>query len=286
MDCFAHVAGLNISFSGFDTYDALSCWQDFIADDTPPYNISFYYINKKKDFEFTQDSYVLNPLVFHCHLGQTIIGLNDTVTGTYSDIKMVADNDWSHLDIYNSSAVIGGNEIRLLTDAVFRSRLAYYDGFAAHASVIVYNGEAVIFAAPSGVGKSTHAEIWRNHLSADILNGDHALVRTIDDKVYVFGAPWSGTSPYKKNEYAPVKAIVLLEQARQNEISLLSGSAAYMELVTQCHLPTWRDDLVNDTLQNIEKAVSKTLIYKLKCNKDPSAAMLVRHTVYHQGESL
>ena len=45
-----------------------------------------------------------------------------------------------------------------------------------HASLIKYEGKALAFAGPSGVGKSTQADLWRNHLGARILNGDRAIL--------------------------------------------------------------------------------------------------------------
>lgn len=281
MNDAAKVAGLKIGFSGFHQETIRKgFWEDFLTDDTPPYDLTFCYHNEKMEFVLTPNDYLLSPLGFHRHADCTVVGFWHPGIAKYSDVKMVAGKYWSHFDIYAPADEPCDNEINLLTDAAFRSRITYYSGFAVHASAVIYNGEAVIFAARSGVGKSTHAELWREHLGADILNGDHALVRCLSDGVYAFGAPWSGTSPYKKNDGAPLKSIVILEQAKQNEIRRLTGAAAYLELASQCHLPTWDDALKLSAMCHIEQAISKIPVYKLGCNTDPAAAILVRNTVY------
>lgn len=279
MKSYANVAGLNICFSGFDINEnAFNSWRDFLVEPVTSCDLTF--CNKNEKFEVSDNSYYLYPLLFSRNSKQTIVNYKTYIDDKYVDTNMVANRDWSHMNVDTTSTEAGEEVIRLMTDAAFRSRISYFSGFTVHASVIIHNGEAVIFCANKGVGKSTHAEIWKKHLDADILNGDHALIRIIDGEIIVFGAPWSGTSPYQVNSFAPLKAIVLLEQAKNNEIFLLDGLNAYLEFVTQCHLPTWDDDLVNTVLINIENTVSKLQVYKLRCNTDPGSAILVRDTIY------
>ena len=201
---YARVAGLNVCFSGFDmTADCFSPWQNFITDsnsrDCNSNDIVFLHREdtyNENGIDNKNNIYHLYPLSFVRYPGKTVVSVNKTYED--NNIQMVANEDWSRLGFYNYDADNCSETIRLLTDAAFRSRLTYFAGCAVHASVIVHNGEAAIFVARSGTGKSTHAELWREHLSAEILNGDHAIVRLEDDRLYVYGSPWSGTSPYKK----------------------------------------------------------------------------------------
>ena len=50
-----------------------------------------------------------------------------------------------------------------------------------------YKGKAIAFSGPSGVGKSTQAEIWKQCFQADILNGDRALLRKADQGWKAYG---------------------------------------------------------------------------------------------------
>ena len=59
--------------------------------------------------------------------------------------------------------------------------LLKFDAFVLHGAHIVVDGEAIVFSAPSGTGKSTQAELWRRHRSAAVINGDRVLVRKSAD---------------------------------------------------------------------------------------------------------
>ena len=69
-----------------------------------------------------------------------------------------------------------------------------HDGFILHASYILYRGEAILFSAPSGTGKSTQAAFWKEHRGAEIINGDRVLVIKRDGVFYACGVYVSGTS--------------------------------------------------------------------------------------------
>jgi hypothetical protein len=85
--------------------------------------------------------------------------------------------------------------------------------FALHASAIIYQDEALLFSAPSGVGKSTHAELWQMHLpKIEYLNDDKPLLSIEDGILYALGTPWCGKTERTAALKIPVKAIVFLSR--------------------------------------------------------------------------
>ena len=78
--------------------------------------------------------------------------------------------------------------------------LLQHQSLLLHASLIKYKGKTLAFAGPSGVGKSTQADIWHTFLGADILNGDRAALRKEGDSWYAYGCPYAGTSGIYKND--------------------------------------------------------------------------------------
>ena len=44
-----------------------------------------------------------------------------------------------------------------------------------HSSLIRSHGEGLMFIGPSGIGKTTQAELWHAYRNADIINGDMVL---------------------------------------------------------------------------------------------------------------
>ena len=113
---------------------------------------------------------------------------------------------------------------------IFRM-LAEHGGVVLHSSyIITQRGEALLFSAPSGTGKSTQAELWRSYAGAKVINGDRALVKA-ENGVTANGILFSGTSGISENVTAPLRAIVLLRQSEKNEIRSVSGKEAFMRLL-------------------------------------------------------
>ena len=86
-----------------------------------------------------------------------------------------------------------------------------------HASFIKYKGNGILFSGPSGIGKSTQAELWKRTRGAEIINGDRAAVGLADEGWTAWGIPYAGTSGICHNESAPLLAIVVLRQAKEIE---------------------------------------------------------------------
>ena len=89
----------------------------------------------------------------------------------------------------------------LETLAVYRKiceRLVDKEIILVHSSVLMVDGEAVMFLAPSGTGKSTHTRLWRQVYGdrVTMINDDKPLVSVRTDErgvhVNVYGTPWCG----------------------------------------------------------------------------------------------
>lgn len=97
----------------------------------------------------------------------------------------------------------------LETLAVYRKiceRLVDKGIILVHSSVLMVDGEAVMFLAPSGTGKSTHTRLWRQVYGdrVTMINDDKPLVSvTTDDSevhVNVYGTPWCGKHGIENNK--------------------------------------------------------------------------------------
>ena len=95
--------------------------------------------------------------------------------------------------------------------------------FSLHSSLVRRaEGDAILFTAPSGTGKSTQAGLWERFAGAETLNGDRSMLRRVDGVWTAFGSPFAGTSGIYRNESAPVRALIVLRQAPENTIRRLS----------------------------------------------------------------
>ncbi len=161
--------------------------------------------------------------------------------------------------------------------ALFRKLCGYCltncDGIIFHSSAIMVDGEAYLFTAPSGTGKSTHARLWREMLGdkAVMINDDKPIIRYIDGEFYVYGTPWNGKHHLDTNTRAKVKAICLIRQAKDNVIERASTQEMLITILNQTIRP---DNMAQmDKLLALTDKMLKTVqLYKLGCNISPEAA--------------
>lgn len=146
-------------------------------------------------------------------------------------------------------------------------------GFVFHSSFIAWNGNGILFTAPSGTGKSTQADLWRNLRGAEILNGDRSAIRFVNGKAIAEGVPFSGSSQICVNRSLPLAAVVYLSQAPETSIRKLRGYEAFFRIWEGCSINTWDAEdmrLVSDTVQKVAAAVP---VYHLACTPDESAVI-------------
>ena len=148
-----------------------------------------------------------------------------------------------------------------------------------HGSVVKYENEGIIFTASSGVGKSTQAELWRKYEKAEIINGDKAFIRYFNDKVMVYGSPWSGSSNIIKNEKAPLKAIIVLEQGKENKIRELKDLEKIFLFNTHIYYPYWDKKLVNSVMETLNEVLKKVPVYLLSCKPEREAVSITKKTL-------
>ncbi|MBQ7415669.1 MAG: hypothetical protein IJW14_01365 [Oscillospiraceae bacterium] len=164
----------------------------------------------------------------------------------------------------------------LETLAIYRKiveKMLDYNAFLFHGSGISVDGEGYLFTAKSGTGKSTHAWFWRMEFGDRFVtvNDDKPLLLVKEEKVILCGTPWDGKHRFSTNIMVPLKAIVLLERGEENVIDPVDVATALPMLVQQTYRPAGPVAL-SKTLKLIESMTKKVGLYRLKCNKKPSAA--------------
>lgn len=147
-------------------------------------------------------------------------------------------------------------------------------GFGAsvfHASVVDCGGDAILFTAPCGTGKSTQAALWEKFRNADVINGDKALIYEKNGEFFVSGIPFSGSSSICKNRILPVKAIIRLSQAKENKAECLKGVNAYKAVYEGCYHSKWSAEYNNATSLVAEKFAIGVHVVSFACLPDETA---------------
>lgn len=151
--------------------------------------------------------------------------------------------------------------------------LLEFDALVLHASYILVDGQAILFSAPSGTGKSTQAELWKEFRGAHIVNGDRALIRRTETGFTAGGLYYSGTSEYCDNITAPLRAIVLLGQAKSNKAEKCAGLEAFRRLFRECAYSLEYEGDPAKTANLLAELVNEIDLVKLDCLPDESAVV-------------
>ena len=156
---------------------------------------------------------------------------------------------------------------------ICRKILSDYSGILFHSAAVEYKGGAYLFSASSGTGKTTHIRLWKKLLGdkMSVINGDKPLLRIVDDKIIVYGTPWMGKENYGSDKNAPLRAIFFLERAEKNSVCRADVKSVLSLIMAQTLRYCDRDN-VSKLLLIVEKIISSSDIYILKCNMDISAA--------------
>lgn len=144
-----------------------------------------------------------------------------------------------------------------------------------HGSALAVDGECFIFTAKSGVGKSTHARLYRELFGerVEVVNDDKPLIRLAGNVAYAYGTPWNGKHKLSSNIRRPIRAICLISRADENNIREVSKKDALAEIFSQTHKP--RDgELLGKTVALVDALCDRARLYRLECNTEPDAARI------------
>ena len=173
-------------------------------------------------------------------------------------------NDTFHYDLFHAS--------RLLF-----LYLAQLKGMVAiHSASLLYEGKAWIFSGHSGMGKSTHTNLWNDIYNTPIINGDLNLLAYENNAPMIHGIPWCGTSGICNTESYPLGGIVLLNQAPTDYVEELSADQKLLLTTQRLISPCWSEEMFDKNLSVMEQIVPNILVCKLHCTKNPTAPEVMK----------
>lgn len=149
-----------------------------------------------------------------------------------------------------------------------------------HSSLVNYHKKGLMFLGPSGIGKTTQAELWNKYRDALIINGDVVFVQETEDAYLGWGTPWHGSSPYCENTSVPVSALIVLKQAEKNSIRELTGFEKVTAVSESVFYPRWLENGMELCLEILDHLLSSVPVYELSCRPDEEAVRLVEETVF------
>ena len=156
---------------------------------------------------------------------------------------------------------------------VMRLLVTKHQAILFHGSSIKYKDKAYVFTAVSGTGKSTHTRLLKEYLgdSVEFINDDKPILKLVDGTVYCYGSPWNGKHHVGNNVSAPLKAVCIVNRAKDNSITKIPPEIAMKTLFEQSMEFSDEDTAIN-VLNVISKIMAQASFYNLNCNMDLSAA--------------
>lgn len=143
-----------------------------------------------------------------------------------------------------------------------------------HSSSVIYNGRVWLFSAPSGIGKSTHVELWKdNQYPIEDFNGDMAACY-IDAQwnAIAAGVPWCGTSKIQNNLIMPLGGILFLKRGKENSVKKLGMLESVMQITARALTPCWNRECVDSNIAIAETLAERICVGELICTIEREAA--------------
>ena len=143
-----------------------------------------------------------------------------------------------------------------------------------HGSTVAVDGQAYLFTAPCGTGKSTHTRLWREVFGerAVMVNDDKPFLQITSDGVLACGSPWTGKHGLGSNVSFPMKGICILSRGSENRIRLLAPEDAADFLRSQCFVPE-DSEQAGRALELLDRLIRMVSLWQMECTKQPEAAI-------------
>lgn len=167
--------------------------------------------------------------------------------------------------------------------AIYRKiaeQMVQYNNIVFHGSAVAVDGQGYLFTAKSGTGKSTHTRLWREMLGdrAIMVNDDKPILHISDNDVTVYGTPYNGKHRLGNHIAVPLKAICILERAKENRIRQITKSESYTMLLQQTYRPN-DSRILAKTLTLIDRLAENVELYRLGANMNIEAAQVAYNTM-------
>lgn len=146
-----------------------------------------------------------------------------------------------------------------------------HDAMVLHCSALQVNDGVILFSGPSGIGKSTHADLWVKHRGARVINGDRTLLQKLGDRWMSLGWPICGSSEICYNEAYPVKAVIFLGQAEENDGRRLRYFDAIKAMISQITVNGWNPQFVEKIWNLTEDFAAQIPVFEYGCNMEEAA---------------
>ena len=163
----------------------------------------------------------------------------------------------------------------------FYRKLLEFDGMMLHASAVELEDKAFLFSGPCGVGKSTHATMWKEMYGdkVSLINDDKPALRRLEDGWFAYGTPWCGKDGININKKSKLGGICFLKQGVDNSIRKLTKIEALRRILSQTAHKFKDLEELDLKLKLVDQLICEIPIYELTNRPGTEAAKLSFETM-------
>lgn len=148
-----------------------------------------------------------------------------------------------------------------------------------HAACVETYLGGILFSGPSGIGKSTQAELWCKHRGGKLLNGDRPILHKVKETWRAYGSPYAGSSRCYVNDSCSVCAIVMLKKAGECTVRKMGISEAFRRVYSELTINSWDSDYVTKATDLAMMVVMDIPVYELSCTPDSNAVKVLEEVL-------
>ncbi|MBR3241561.1 MAG: hypothetical protein IKF90_02520 [Parasporobacterium sp.] len=152
-----------------------------------------------------------------------------------------------------------------------------------HGAAILWQNKAWLFAADSGIGKSTQLKHWTQLYpdEVQIINGDKPILRLEENgSISVYPSPWKGKEEWGDDTLAaPLGGIIILKQGKENRIELLQPAACAARILSLFFSSFETKDIIEMLCRFEESLIDRNPVWRLTNLGDLNAAVLTHDTL-------
>lgn len=195
----------------------------------------------------------------------------------------IFNHDYSGAKIYNKNDnnFQRGGLLSLTsfpTDQIFLAQtLANRKGCIFHSSGIIFNGNGLLFLGHSGAGKSSIVKMLKG--KAIILCDDRIIVRRRTKGFKIYGNWSHGEVPDISADSSPLKAIMFLEQSKENSLLSFDNKKEIISKLMSCVIkPFVTAEWWHKTISILEHIAREVPCYSLHFDKNGGVAAIIEQS--------
>lgn len=139
------------------------------------------------------------------------------------------------------------------------------DRICLHAACVQTPLGGILFSGPSGIGKSTQADLWCRYRNGRLINGDRPILSGAEGKWLAWGSPYAGSSRCYVNESCPITAIVMLEQGRDCACRRLTKGEAFRAVWSGVTVHDWDPQFALRAMDLVTELIETVPVFRLRC---------------------